>query len=315
MATPESSLSVALQELAEFVSGHMADDVIVSVDTPSRASKAADDSDKNQLNIFVYRIAPSGFHADQTMQDPFFVRAQILLTAFPAGKGNPPPDADLRVLGQAVRVLSSMPVMPGVLPGPAPGGAVAGDFRTAQTSDYRLQIVFQAPTMEELNHIWTTQGGELAYRLSAAYEIALIPIEPLVHAAPPVPVTSAELVTGVGTARSPFQMFETGGRLFSHVDLAPGTAEANLRISGRPAGRIGVSVAWTRAGGTTERQAEQVFTIATDDIDDDASQISVALDAAAAGDRAVLYTQPLGPDDKPLDQKVMANLLQLTVEA
>ena len=33
--------------------------------------------------------------------------------------------------------------------------------------------------MEELNHIWTTQGGELAYRLSAAYEFALIPIEPL----------------------------------------------------------------------------------------------------------------------------------------
>ena len=35
----------------------------------------------------------------------------------------------------------------------------------------------QAPTMEEINHTWTTQGGELAYRLSASYELALIPIE------------------------------------------------------------------------------------------------------------------------------------------
>ncbi len=313
MATPESSLSVAMQELAEFVSSQMADDVIVSVDTPSRASKAADDSDKHHLNIFAYRLAPSGFHADQSMQEAFFVRAQVLVTAFPAGKGQPPADADLRVLRQAMGVLSSVPVMPTVLPGPLPGNAEPGDFRGTQTSEYRLQVVFQAPTMEELNHIWTTQGGELAYRLSSAYELALIPIEPLVHAVPPVPVASAELVTGVGTNNAPFQMFETAGRLFSQLDVAAGTASADLRVVGRPATRVGVTVEWSRAGGASERQEEQVFTLATGDIDDVASRISVTLAGAAAGDTAVLYTQPLGPDDQPLADKVMANLLQLEV--
>ena len=313
MASPESSLSVALQELPEFVSSQMPDDVIVSVDTPSRASKAAEDSDKNQLNIFAYRLAPSGFHADLNMQEPLFIRMQILVTAFPAGNGNPPPDADLRVLGQAMRVLSSVPVMPTVLPGPLPGDAEPGDFRQLQTTDYRVQVVFQAPTMEELNHIWTTQGGDLAYRLSAAYELALIPIEPLVHAPDPVPVTAAELVTGVGTTNAPFQMFETGGRLFSHVELPAGTPATELRVVGRPSGKIGVTLEWNRVGGTTERQAEQVFTIATQDIDDAASRVSVALDAAATGDLAVIYTQPLGPDDRPIADKVMANLLQLSV--
>ncbi|MBO9474737.1 DUF4255 domain-containing protein [Shimia sp. R10_1] len=315
MATPESSLSVALQELAEFIAGQMADDVIVSVDVPNRVSKAAEDSDKHHLNLFTYRLAPSGIHADQSMQEPFFVRAQVLVTAFPAGKGNPPADADLRVLGQAMRVLSSVPVLPVVLPGALPVDAEPEDFRAAQTTQYRLQVVFQAPTMEELNHIWTTQGGELPYRLSAAYELALIPIEPLVHAAPPEPVQAVELLSGVGTQAAPFQMFVSAGRLFSHLEVAAATATADLRVVGQPETRIGVTVEWVRAGGATQRQPEQTFTVATTDIDSGAAGISVALTGASAGDRAVLYTQPLNADDTPLSEKVYANLLQLTVGA
>ena len=37
------------------------------------------------------------------------------------------------------------------------------------------------------------EGGELAYRLSSAYELALIPIEPLTHAGPIPEVTAGEI--------------------------------------------------------------------------------------------------------------------------
>jgi hypothetical protein len=43
--------------------------------------------------------------------------------------------------------------------------------------------------------------------------------------------------------------------------------------------------------------------------------VSVALTAAAAGARAVLYTQPLDAAGAPIGEKVMANLLQVTVGA
>ena len=77
--------------------------------------------------------------------------------------------------------------------------------------DYRLQAVLQAPTMEELNHIWTTQGGELAYRLSAAYEFALIPIEPLDHRAPAGPMTLGD------PRRAAFGAEAEPGRLRSEI--------------------------------------------------------------------------------------------------
>ena len=63
-----------------------------------------------------------------------------------------PPDAeiivwnlDLRVLGQAVRVLQSFPVIPTTLPGAAPAGAPADDFRRAgdDLSQYQLQAVMR----------------------------------------------------------------------------------------------------------------------------------------------------------------------------
>ena len=41
----------------------------------------------------------------------------------------------------------------------------------------RLQVVFQALSGDELNHLWSTQG-DTAYRPSVAYEIALGPIVP-----------------------------------------------------------------------------------------------------------------------------------------
>lgn len=317
MPTSASSLSVAIQATADFIAGHMADDVVVSIDAPQRAQKQAEGSDSHILNLFVYRLAPSGFHADTADEEPTFIRANLLLTAFPAGNGNPPPDSDLRVLGQAIRVLQSKPVIPTVLPG-APTAGDNADFRktgAGKLREYRLQAVLQAPTMEELNHIWTTQGGELAYRLSAAYELALIPIEPLTHITPAPPVQTGEMEFAVGPGRGPFQMFLQGGRLFSAVELGNGAADATVSITGEPKMRVAVVVQWNRAGGTSDTQPPQLFELKTWDVDKADARFQVVLQGAATGDRAALQTVLIDDDDEPMRGVAAANHITLAIGA
>lgn len=317
MPTSESSLSVAIQATADFLAARMADDVVVTVDAPQRAQKQAEDANAHVLNLFVYRIAPSGFHADMANDQPTFIRANLLLTAFPAGQGDPPPDSDLRVLGQAVRVLQSFPVIPTTLPSAAPAGAPAEDFRRAgdDLSQYQLQAVMQAPTMEELNHIWTTQGGELAYRLSSAYELALIPIEPLTHAGPIPEVTAGEIEIAPGNARSPFQMFFDAGRLFSHRNLPTATANTQIAVTGEPKSKVSAVVSWTRAGGTTDMQAAQQFELKTHDINHADSRFTLTLVNAAAGDIAEVQTVILDADGAPVPGVPPANPIRLTIGA
>ena len=310
MAIPESSLSEAIQATAEFLAERFEEGVTVTVDSPQRAQDQAKGSTEHVLNLFVYRIAPSGFHADASADQPFFVRANVLLTAFPAGSDNPPPDADLRVLGQAIRVLQSFPVIPVALPSDDDGGTP-----NDPTTRYRLQAVFQAPTMEELNHIWTTQGAELAYRLSVAFELALIPIEPLNHAAPAPVVTAGEFVAAVGTARRPFLMFHRDGRLFSHLVVAAGTATTELALTGVPSSRVSVVVEWQRAGGGVERQPGQVFEIATSDVDAEDAVVDLALTAAADGDSATLITTLVDADDRAIAGAPPGNQIHLSVGA
>ena len=315
MPTSESSLSVAIQAVADFLAAQMADDVVVTVDAPQRAQKQAEDGTAHVLNVFVYRLAPSGFHAATGDGEPTFIRASLLLTAFPAGQGGPPPDSDLRVLGQALRVLQSVPVIPTTLPGVPPGNAPADDFRRAGAAltQYQLQAVMQAPTMEELNHIWTTQGGELAYRLSVAYELALIPIEPLSHAEAAPPVSAGEIVTAPGNARSPFQMFVDQGRLFSHHQTPAGSATARIAITGAPKSKVRVQIAWTRAGGAHEMQPAQVFELKTPDIDAADARFDLTLNSASAGDVAEVETLLLDPDGAPVRGVPPANTIRLTI--
>jgi hypothetical protein len=343
MAVPVSSLSVAVQGIADFLDTGFGEDVVITVDTPQRAAERVKGGDKHFLNLFVYRVAPSGFHAAATADEPYFIRINVLLTPFlgdDAGQGIA--DADLRILGHAIRVLQSRPVIPTVLPGAA---GAPPDFRTGPHLDYRLQAVLQAPTMEELNHIWTTQGGELAYRLSAAYEFALIPIEPLDHMVPAGPVTtglvevfpnlngrdapgpiaigveaSARPLGGVGpgnppppTQWLPVLLLVDGPAMSSARTVPPGTAEVPIALAGPPGERIAVEVSWTRDDGTEETQPPQVFTIQSHRIDHPDAIEDIDLDDAADGDTAVILTRPADAAGLPLPTSPFANTLTLSV--
>lgn len=315
MAVPVSSLSVAIQGLAEFMSSKFTEDVLITVDTPQKAQEQAKELSAQILNIFVYRIVPSGFHASEGHQDPFFVRANVLLTAFPSGQGTPPPDVDLRVLGHALRVLQSFPVIPVTLPGAAPANATEADFRKETTTDYQLQVVLQAPTMEDMNHIWTTQGGELAYRLSASYELALIPIEPITHADEAPDVTATELILAPGTQPRPFLMFQRNGRLFSHVSVSPGTGQARLSLTGVPDSHVSLRVEWTRHGGAIERQSPQIVPIKTRTVESPDAGVDLILIGAADGDTASVIAVPSNDKGVALKDWSLSNPIELSVEA
>lgn len=138
--------------------------------------------DKNQLNLFFYNVSYDGYPADGLSADPFYVRLHCLITAVgakAATTGSPSQgENDLRLIGEVMRVLHQQPVIS------VDGGT---NDEIAQ-----LQVVPHPLSLDNLNHIWSTQG-DTAYRLSVAYEMALAPI-PLAEA-----LERSPLVGEIGT--------------------------------------------------------------------------------------------------------------------
>ena len=169
MPIQESALSVAIRSLADFLSLHITEDVLVTVTTPPQAYEQARTSGANILNVFAYNIAPADIRASADHEQSFFVRAYVLITAFARGQGEPEQDVELRLLGRVIEVLHRSPVIPVTFPESGFGAEVGH-----QSPSSRLQCVLHPCSMEEMNHIWSTQAGELPYRLSLAYELAPI---------------------------------------------------------------------------------------------------------------------------------------------
>jgi len=122
------------------------------------------DTGLNNLNLFFYNVAYDGYPADGLSENPFYVRLYCLITAVGAKADALSPSAgenDLRLIGEVMRVLHQQPVI----------SVDTGDsVEVAQ-----LQIVPHSLDLDNLNHIWSTQG-DTAYRLSVAYEMSLAPV-------------------------------------------------------------------------------------------------------------------------------------------
>jgi hypothetical protein len=170
----------------------------VSIDTPAAASKTQQASGgKSLLNLFFYRIEPSGFYDSAGGNDRWYVRAQCLITPFSADDtvsdvhGTttiPQGEIDLRVLGEVLRYFHENPI---IVPQNDDEKVAAG-----------LQIVLNALSSQEINQIWATQG-EVPYRSSLLYEFALVPITPKVIADPSLPVVAGGATTNVRARLDP----------------------------------------------------------------------------------------------------------------
>ena len=315
MAVPVSSLSVAVQGIADFLDTQFGEEVNITVTHPQKASEISKGAGvtAHSLNLFAYRVVPSGIQADVGSDQTQFIRLYALITPFPADLTNAPDDVDLRILGHAIRVLQSHPVLP-ISPAFLPGPAIT---EPPGRKDYRLESIMLSPPMEEINHIWTTQGGDLAYRLSALYEFSLIPIEPLsprVDAAPPdtlmidthaemsaseqsfIPVSNNSTAHPLGDALAvnwlPVQMGVSGERLSNGLSITPTTTVVTLAIVGPVNETVALRVIWRLDDATQSHQSAQIKTLVATSFDDPQSRTTITLTVPVTAGSGEIRIQP-----------------------
>lgn len=165
MALPRSSLSRVCRAIADFVSLGLdasANSIQVMIGSPASAAPATADTN-HRVNLFFYRVEPAGFFTGDTPGDPWWVRLHCLVTGFGLDEEQlSSGENDLRLLGEVMRLFHETPVQSAL---------------TVDDETFRLQVVFHPLGADELNHIWSTQG-DVSYRPSVAYEMALAPVLP-----------------------------------------------------------------------------------------------------------------------------------------
>jgi hypothetical protein len=165
MPLPKSSLSQVCRSIADFLSNHLkasANSFRVTIGNPAAVAPSTTETE-NRLNLFFYRIDPSGYFTGGDSGGTWWLRLHCMVTGFGIAEENVSAgENDLRLLGEALRAFHEKPILP--------------EF-AVEDEVFRLQVVFQPLTADELNHIWSTQSG-VSYRPSVVYEMALAPVIP-----------------------------------------------------------------------------------------------------------------------------------------
>lgn len=183
-----SSLSVAARALRSHIGAAMSlPETQILIGHPNLTAGGTDGA-KQFLNLFFYRVEHGAHPPDGTTDDPFYLRFYCLVTAFGAqetlnGTSISAGENDLRLVGGAMQGLHQNPILM---------------LRDDSGEDIaQMQVVLHTLTLDDLNHIWSTQG-DTPYRLSVGYELALLPL-PLERAAkrgPRVGALGVELQVG-----------------------------------------------------------------------------------------------------------------------
>jgi len=165
MALPQSTLSRVCRSIAELLALGLdanVNSIRVLVGTPAVAAKGSS-ANEHRLNLFFYRIEPSGFFPDTAPDDIWRVRLHCLVTPFANIDGQiSAGENDLRLLGEVLRLFHQTPILPEL---------------TLDEKHVRMEALFHPLGVDEVNHLWGTQG-DIAYRPSVAYELTLVPVIP-----------------------------------------------------------------------------------------------------------------------------------------
>ncbi len=176
---PTTSLSVTANALRSYLGGNITDLDGVSIGHPKEAQEQLGGEGKQYLNLFFYQVGYGGYPPDGSHEDPFYINVNCLVTPFGSKETGPPETSvgagenDLRLIGEVLELFHRQPLIT----------VSEGD------ENARLQIVFLPLSLDEINHIWSTQG-DVPYRLSVAYQISLIPV-PFAEAQERAPLVSA----------------------------------------------------------------------------------------------------------------------------
>jgi hypothetical protein len=147
----------------------------------------------NQLNLFLYMVARNAAWANadmprqvspgETAVPPLPLNLYYLLTAFGRDDDLTQPFGH-ELLGKAMSILHDYPVL-----NRADIRAAAASLLPPTDLDQqieRVRVTFQPLTIDELSKLWT--GFGMQYRLSAAYEVAVMLIESTRATRTPLPV-------------------------------------------------------------------------------------------------------------------------------
>jgi len=193
MALPTSSLSQVCREIANIVSHGLnasANSIRIMIGSPADAAPGQSDT-QHRVNLFFYRIEPSGFYPGTLPGEPWWIRLHCLVTGFGIPEDQiSAGENDLRLLGEVVRLFHETPVLK--------------EF-TVDGEMFRVQVILQPFSPDDLNHIWSTQG-DVTYRPSVVYEMTLAPVVPVKKAlgSPRVGSVGTEIRSDMKAQKDPF---------------------------------------------------------------------------------------------------------------
>jgi hypothetical protein len=307
MPLPETSLSRACKSIADYIQASFAaasHPIQVRIGTPAAAQPATSDTE-HRLNLFFHRFEPSGIGSFERSDKTWWIRVHCVITAFAVDEDRVSAgESDLRLIGEVLRMFHENPVLAPI--------DVGGETMQAQ-------MVLQPLGLDQIFQLWQTQG-EVPYRPSLAYEIALVPIVPIVPklggplvgaiaadirprmttepaaATPHPPVVDRRPIEPIAEW-APQVAFATSVGLVETLALQLGSPElAALQLRVCIAGIVGAPVtlaweAWDVAAGWRPAGTDQPAIAAFAQLPDDAAAtgVVVQLPQATAAGQAVLY--------------------------
>ena len=181
--------------------------------TTKPPDKARDSNNGNQINLFLYQVLPNGawrnmdipqrVRSGETAIPPLALNLFYMLTSY--GEGN---DDVLghRLLGHAMSILYDHPL----LGAPEIATALGSLNSELQNQVERVRITLQPLSVEEIFRLWS--GFQTQYRISVAYEVAVVLIESTQQTRTPLPVLTRgpgdSGVTAQGSLIPPFPTIE-----------------------------------------------------------------------------------------------------------
>lgn len=163
---------------------------------------------------------------------------------------------DLRLLGEVLRIFHEKPVLD-VLE--LPVGGPASPPAEQEVFPVQVQAIMQPLGMEEINHLWGTQGG-VVYRPSVAYEMSLFSLLPqeISSGAPLVGSLGLEVGAQASDRRQPFSGAAAAPPVLRHrVDT--GREDWAPRICFVDAGDCGESLSFDVDGSPAPSPTIQVW--------------------------------------------------------
>ncbi len=334
MALPETSLSRACRSVADFIQSSFAaanHPIQVRLGTPAAAQPATTDTE-HRLNLFFHRFEPSGIGSFELPDETWWIRVHCVITAFAVDEDRVSAgESDLRLIGEVLRLFHENPVL-----GPLDVGG----------EQMQAQLVLQPLGLDQIFQLWQTQG-DVPYRPSLAYEIALVPIVPKQPAigGPLVGAIGAEIrarltTEPAGVTPRPPQLerrpidtravdwapqiaFVSAAGLFQTLSLRLGSPElAALQLAVCIAGEVEAAVtlqweAWDATTGWEPAGTAQPATVGFARLPDDsaATGTPVQLPSTTTAGQAVLYATRLvtRPDGAAIT--VRSNPLLVTLYA